>query len=105
MSPDIDGGAGTMSSVAEKQVHVHSPLTVAVIIVGACPTCEGERGFLRRWADWYGAYDTCLSCGDEWGDGELLPRPFKPRWRAENIRDAGRDGVRSGCMFAEGGGI
>lgn len=38
--------------------------------------------------DWYGWTITCLGCGDSWADGEMLPRPFKPRWRTESIAEA-----------------
>lgn len=37
---------------------------------------------------WYGATITCLGCGDMWTDGQMHPRPFKPRWRSENIAAA-----------------
>lgn len=53
-----------------------------------CPTCKSEQrmaGFLQLW---YGQTLACLSCGDMWTDGEMHPRPFKPRWRAENIARA-----------------
>jgi len=55
-----------------------------------CPTCEQERGFLVTHYEWYGWYITCLSCGDEWGDGERLERPFLRGWRAKSVADAVR---------------
>ena len=53
-----------------------------------CPTCGGERGFLVEGYEWYGITETCLACGDSWQEGELLERPFKPRWRQERIQSA-----------------
>lgn len=53
-----------------------------------CATC-GQRTRQYEWfQDWYGWHTTCLSCGEQWQDGERCPRPFKPRWRAENIARA-----------------
>jgi hypothetical protein len=28
---------------------------------------------------------TCTNCGDSWGDGELLSRPFVRGWRQKSI--------------------
>lgn len=54
-----------------------------------CPV-EGRR---RRHviaypsSPWYPPTVRCCGCGDAWsGDGELLERPFRPRWREEAIR-------------------
>lgn len=49
-----------------------------------CPTCKRRRRFagVDRGA-WYGVIWTCCGCGDSWGDGERLPRPFKRGWRTE----------------------
>jgi len=43
---------------------------------------------LGQFYEWHGWYLTCIGCGEQWGDSEMLPRPFKPRWRVENIRSA-----------------
>lgn len=37
---------------------------------------------------WLGLYLTCCVCGESWGDGEMLPRPFRPRWRQEAAASA-----------------
>lgn len=37
---------------------------------------------------WYGSMFTCLRCGERWVDGEMLERPFAPRWRKDNIKCA-----------------
>lgn len=53
-----------------------------------CPTCERRRAMCCAFQEWYGWTVTCLTCGDKWQDGEMLPRPFKPRWRNENVEAA-----------------
>ena len=53
-----------------------------------CPTCEGERGFLLEHYEWYGWNSTCLSCGEQWSEGEMLERPFQRAWRTKNIQAA-----------------
>ena len=53
-----------------------------------CPTCNKRTKFLCEHEGWYGVYFTCLSCGDRWGDGEMLERPFCRGWRQENIKHA-----------------
>ena len=53
-----------------------------------CPTCRKVRTFAFRDYEWYGRHQTCLTCGDQWSDGERLPRRFRPGWREENIRRA-----------------
>lgn len=37
---------------------------------------------------WYAPLNTCSNCGDQWGDGEMVERPFRPRWRLDNIGQA-----------------
>lgn len=53
-----------------------------------CPTCSRRCPTLEWFQEWYGWHTTCLRCGDQWQNGELLPRPFCPRWRERNIREA-----------------
>jgi hypothetical protein len=53
-----------------------------------CPTERRRRRVYGWYQDWYGWMDTCLGCGEQWGDGEQLERPFRPRWRADNIAEA-----------------
>lgn len=69
---------------------------------GRCPDCEVGYRYGRRivppnprrpfvvtwWQEWYGFNTTCLRCGCEWADGEILPRPFEPGWRSVNIAAA-----------------
>lgn len=54
----------------------------------ACPTCKRRTFFYQWFQEWYGWHSTCLKCGDQWADGEMCERPFKPRWRKENIAAA-----------------
>lgn len=58
------------------------------IIRSYCPNCNQVSGFYAWFQDWYGWHETCLRCGDQWNDGEHVPRPFKPGWRKENIENA-----------------
>jgi len=53
-----------------------------------CPHCGGERGFFVEHFEWYGWEVICLACGDAWQDGEMRERPFRPRWRQEEIAKA-----------------
>ena len=62
-------------------VHVCSPRTVTFRSVRHCPTCRTRRRMVGVAAVWYGATWTCCTCGDSWGDGERLPRPFARGWR------------------------
>lgn len=57
--------------------------------ISKCPTCKCRRriaGVDRGL--WYGIIWTCCACGDSWGDGEMLERPFRRGWRKEAIADA-----------------
>ncbi|MCW2899777.1 MAG: hypothetical protein JWO67_2042 [Streptosporangiaceae bacterium] len=69
-------------------LQINRPDTIAVRRVTHCPTCEQDRRFSGEAAFWYSPIWTCLGCGDAWGDGERMERPFKPRWRQENRRRA-----------------
>lgn len=54
-----------------------------------CPVCERRRRFVQHYGGlWYPDTVTCLGCGDAWSGGELLARPFRPRWRPDSIRAA-----------------
>ena len=53
-----------------------------------CPNCKGRRKFFGWFQDWYGWHLTCLKCGDQWQDGEMIERPFMPAWREKNIARA-----------------
>jgi hypothetical protein len=56
--------------------------------IGRCFNCKRRRRIAGLDAAWYGAIWTCCACGDSWADGEVLPRPFKPRWREEATKQA-----------------
>lgn len=54
-----------------------------------CPICKRKTRFVQQInTGYYSPIFTCCSCGDSWSDGELHPRPFKPRWRQEAVRHA-----------------
>lgn len=65
-----------------------SPPTFPLRRITYCPTCEKRRRFSAFDAPWYGPTWTCCGCGDQWGDGEMLPRPFVRGWRKKNIERA-----------------
>ena len=70
-------------------VHICRAKTIyRVTRIVHCPTCERRRKMLYEYAEWYGATETCLTCGEQWGDGERLPRPFAPGWRKDNVAAA-----------------
>lgn len=81
------------------RIHINRPDTIALRRITYCPTCKQRRRFAAYEAFWYGATWTCLGCGDSWGDGERMERPFKRGWRQEAMARAGRlwaEGVRLG---------
>ena len=53
-----------------------------------CTTCQARRRQLCTLEAWYGVYRTCLTCGERWGDGERLERPFARGWRQDSVRRA-----------------
>lgn len=70
-------------------IHIHAPLPCRKECRREkCPVCEKRSVILSWFTDWYGWSSTCLRCGDRWEDGELLPRPFAPRWRERNKEEA-----------------
>ncbi len=62
--------------------------TITKMPVVYCWTCEKRRRALLQFQEWYGWTGTCLTCGEMWQDGEMLERPFRPRWRKDNIAAA-----------------
>lgn len=73
------------------EIHVNrSRVDAARVEILDCPTCEKKRPFWRWFQEWYGWHDTCLNCGESWQDGEMLPRPFAPRWRRDSVDGAVR---------------
>lgn len=77
------------------QVIICSPTSVLGWRITYCPTCERRRKMLVRSAVWYGDDLTCLTCGDAWQDGEMMPRPFRPRWRQDRVQSARSDLARA----------
>lgn len=70
-------------------IHIHAPQpTHARKRRKRCPTCRVRRTFVCFAYAWYGWHVTCLGCGDAWQDGEMMPRPFAPRWREKSIASA-----------------
>ncbi len=61
--------------------------TVAVRrTIGECHgRCQRRRRLIVEYdaSPYYAPTTTCVACGDAWAYGELLERPFKPRWRDE----------------------
>lgn len=61
-----------------------------------CPVCSGHPSDGRDVYAWFVGYTqnyyntiwTCTRCGDSIAGGWVMPRPFRPRWRQESIRDA-----------------
>ena len=60
-----------------------------------CHTCRPFRvAAVGAFQEWYGWFITCLRCGDQWEEGERLPRPCRRGWRREHIQ-AARDRYRA----------
>ena len=53
-----------------------------------CHNCHKRCRFYGWFQEWYGWHITCTGCGEQWADGEWLERPFRPRWRRDNIEQA-----------------
>lgn len=63
-------------------IYVCSPTPLATVRrIIRCPNCKTRRRFVVTYYEWYGALATCCACGDQWSDGERLPRPFARGWR------------------------
>lgn len=78
-------------------VHINWTRTdQAFVKMNKCPTCKTRRKMWGSFQEWYGTTWTCLTCGDEWADGERAERPFRRGWRAENIAAARRQAERAG---------
>lgn len=68
-------------------VYICSPHPVNwKVIRKTCPTCNKRRKMLVEYYEWYDAMISCLSCGDQWSDGERLPRPFYRNWREDAVK-------------------
>jgi hypothetical protein len=55
-----------------------------------CPFCQHEAHLIGHVQEWYDTMWHCCRCGDGWAGGEMLPRPFRPGWRPQAIREAQR---------------
>jgi hypothetical protein len=80
-------------------VHVCRPNQIALRRIATCPTCKRRRRFSAIDAAWYGPIWTCCGCGDSWGEGERMPRPFCRGWRkqaTDRARRTWQHGVRIG---------
>lgn len=70
-------------------VHIHAPPSLTRQIKRLdCPTCDVPRPMIIYTYEWYGASITCLGCGERWQDGEMMQRPFMPRWRDKSVTEA-----------------
>ncbi len=50
-----------------------------------CPIDECITECVATYFDnpWYDPIIQCTKCGEQWSDGQLWPRPFRPGWRPE----------------------
>ena len=54
-----------------------------------CWNCETKRRVVQVYQGaWYGDHFYCCHCGDGWGDGETMARPFQRGWREKAIQRA-----------------
>lgn len=80
---------GSMEDSDRSTVHIHAPAAAEVRrLRRRCSTCERRTTFVGALYHWYGWLLTCLSCGEQWEDGERLARPFQRAWRVANIQRA-----------------
>ena len=52
---------------------------------GACGLSDARQLVTHPTSGWYAPSTKC-ACGDEWAEGELMPRPFRRGWRQEAQR-------------------
>lgn len=70
-------------------VHINRPEVMERRLVRtACPTCEKRRWMAAWFMPWYGWDHTCLKCGENWCDGEMVTRPFLRGWRIKSVEAA-----------------
>jgi hypothetical protein len=56
-----------------------------------CPVCHIADSWIVSSVSssaWWGSINTCTNCGDSWGDGQLMARPFLRGWRQASIARA-----------------
>jgi hypothetical protein len=70
-------------------IHIYAPEPESTFTkIYTCPSEEAQREFYCEVTPYLGIRATCLSCGDEWIDGERTARPFIRNWRMERIQKA-----------------
>lgn len=78
-----------MAPDASMIVHINAPAADSKIVVEReCGSCQTDARLFCEHVPWYGWTVTCLSCGEEWQDGERMPRPFERGWREKRIAEA-----------------
>lgn len=83
-------------------LHVYAPRPLETLLRRKdCPTCERPSRMVVLTWEWYGPSVTCMRCGERWEDGEMMERPFAPRWR-ERSKEAARRAYRRHRMGVEG---
>ena len=63
-----------------------------------CYTCGTIQRMLCQFQDWYGWTITCLTCGEQWQDGERVERPFMRGWRKLAIEAANNKARELGLL-------
>lgn len=83
-------------------VHVCRPTLLYARRILRCPTCRTRRRCVVSVdrSPWYAPWVTCCRCGEQWSEGEIGPRPFRPRWREQQAAEA-RQRWRTGAPWAE----
>lgn len=87
---------------SDPAVHINWVRGVYARRILDCPVCKRRRRMVQfiDFSPYYGGTLTCLGCGDGWQDGEMLERPFRPRWRLES-RDHARKAWAAGSRLAD----
>jgi hypothetical protein len=65
------------------------PRTLVRRRILTCWNCETKRRVAQVYQGiWYADHFYCCHCGDGWGDGERMERPFQRGWRERAIKAA-----------------
>ena len=76
-------------TVAEGVTVCRAPRGIIRRHITVCWNCETRRRVVQIWQGmFYGSLFYCCHCGDGWGDGERMERPFQRGWRQKSIADA-----------------